>query len=175
MSVVIVKKPQEDACPSVLVRPAPAEEVAQRWPFLRARLVEIQEQQQREVGLVTWTPEHVRMQLMTGQAELWLVHWGESGDKEQRRAISAFAITQIIVDPCLNVPHGLFFWFLWRSPDAPARVITDAMDEFFDGVARSRGLLYVQGISPWKHFVERMNDSGWKTVGYIIRKEVPPA
>lgn len=156
------------AATDIIVRPTPPEEVVQRWPFLRGRLVEILEAQKARFPVVTWTPEHVRLALLAGQAELWLV------TPEQHSHPLAFAITQTMVDQCLHVPHGLFFWFLWRDPQAPKRVITDVMDVFFSNLARSRGLLYCEGITPWDGFAKRVLDMGWHIVGYIIRKDVTP-
>lgn len=141
--------------------PADAEKLTRYWPIIRHGCLTIKSYTPHS----TWTPEHVRLRIVTGKNELWLCVRGDE--------LVGFTVTEMSVDPFQNVPNGMFVWLAYKVPGEELSA-TDQMDEFITQIARDRGCTYMDNLTARRGLCRLMARNGWKEVLIVMRKELYP-
>src|SRR5262245_48754546 len=125
------------------------------WPYVRDRLAVIKA---KDKTCRNWIPEHIRNEIQKafiGQSttELFI-------GLDDSRVIHGFVITQVHIDPFVNVPLILWVWFAWLNQEMIERFMP-----FLENIARDRGLTEIDfdtGRWGWHGTIRRLKASGFK-------------
>ena len=135
------------------------------WPYVRERLDVIKK---KDKTCRNWVPEHVRNEIVKtfiGQstAELFV-------GMDESEVLHGFIVTQIHVDPFINVPMVLWVWFAWLN-----NAMIDRFMPYLEDLARERGLTSIEfdtGRFGWPGAIRKLKTRGFYMSRMQFRRDV---
>ena len=151
----------QDGSPLVIHR-STLEDLERHWPYIKRGLKIVRSKQTKHSY---WTPEHVRMELMAGRAELYFV--ADALEDGTLGVMHGFFVVTHLLDPFLHVPLGLFVWVAYAQLPG-----FDQAEQWIEQLARQRGMRFVETISPRPGMPRRLQKAGWYVAQTVLRKDL---
>lgn len=137
------------------------------WPYVRARLAAIKKKDKTSRH---WIPEHVRNEIQKGLV-------GQSTTElyvgvDDSKVLHGFIVTQVCLDPFINVPMTLWVWFAWLNNE-----MIDRFTPYLENLARERGLTQIEfdtGRFGWAGAIRKLKTSGFYMTRMQYRRDVKP-